>query len=365
MKRGAAVVDRRRSEGARVDRDLAPIHVAAGPNAVSQTAGRWAMPPLPSTTGSRASPPEPHPAWVGEAEVCREQAGGHAASPGQGKGGIGAQDAGAQADEGRRRGRSRRPVQHLPEGGHQLGVADGVRARDMDDATEVFVVKRPADDGEEVGDVDPAHPLAPVADPAPEAPADEPGQAVHRRSATVEHDAGAHDDLAAGGDLRCGGLPGPSHTGHLGRAVHRRRRLVEDYLAGVAVDGQGAGLDPHRRRCRQRCCRGCERADGLDSRARQQFDIGRGRAAVDQRAGQVDERRPLQLRRPGPDRGPVPCDLAVRGGRLWRPGEHDHLVAPGRQVGGEPPAQGPGPTCQHDLQRGLRFSPGSGGLPRV
>lgn len=61
---------------------------------------------------------------AGEAEVGLEQAGGYAASAGQGKGGIGVQDAGAQADETRRRWLGRRPAHDLPEHGRQLGIVD-------------------------------------------------------------------------------------------------------------------------------------------------------------------------------------------------------------------------------------------------
>lgn len=85
----------------------------------------------------------------------------------------------------------------------------------------------PLDHGEEVGDVDPADPLTSCADASAQAPMDEPREPIQRRGATVDDDARAQDDLAAGVGPASGLLPCPGHPSHLWRPPSGERPAAQ------------------------------------------------------------------------------------------------------------------------------------------
>ena len=98
-----------------------------------------------------------------------------------------------------------------------------------------------------------------------------------------------------------------------------------------------------------------ERVRGVDSGSLQQLDVGRGRSAVDQCPGQVDDHRAVQLSRPRPNRDPVPFDLPVGKSGSSRPGQDDHLVPARRPVCRDAPTKRSGPTSQHNLHCNRRY----------
>jgi hypothetical protein len=62
----------------------------------------------------------------------------------------------------------------------------------------------------------------------PEAPTNQPGEAVHSRGVTVQHDAGRQDNLTAGADAAGRRFPRECHASHLWGPVCCRGGLVED-----------------------------------------------------------------------------------------------------------------------------------------
>ena len=134
-----------------------------------------------------------------------------------------------------------------------------------------------------------------------------------------KHNARPQDDRAVGVHALRGGLPGLGDVRHLRRFVRERGLLGQHRFMGVAVDGQRARLQPHGYR---RIKRGRSRSQGTGRahpRARQQSDVARGRPAVHQLTGEVDDGAACELLRPRADRAAVPPDQwydEARGARL-------------------------------------------------
>ncbi len=123
---------------------------------------------------------------------------------------------------------------------------------------------------------------------------------------------------------------GRATPGIWGGPAGRPGAFVEHGVAGIAVDGQRAHLDPDSRPHIELVDRLDQRHGGLNPRSGEQIHVGWRRRTIDQRAGQVDHRCPGQFGTPVTDGPAVPLDLPDRRTGLRPAGQHHEVITSAR-----------------------------------
>jgi hypothetical protein len=125
--------------------------------------------------------------------------------------------------------------------------------------------------------------------------------------------------------------------------------FIDNALASVAVNREGAHLQRESWSSRQSRCGLDQRFGGLYPRASQKFDVLRRGSPVDQLASEVNDDRTLELGGPR-SRGPaVPSDLPVIDVGPRRAGQDRDVIAAAGEVIGQPSSDKPGTARDDNL----------------